>query len=322
MAVCPSGACGFDVLAAKFCFIFGEDSASLETENMADVDRLRDIIMSPGCSVAPGAYDAWSARLIEQAGFPLCYLTGFGASASHLGAPDIGLITGTEMADLAARVAEAVSIPVIADADTGYGNALNVRHIVRAYRRAGVAAMQLEDQEFPKRCGHLDGKHLVAADEMVSKIEAAKDEAEDSLLIIARTDARAVLGFEEALERGHAYEEAGADILLIEAPRNLDELERVGQEFPKTPLLANIVEGGKTPYLSADVLGKIGFAVAIYPITTLLAATGSIKKALSQMRDDGGVALEQLPSFSDLHDVSGLDGYLDDARGTSAKGKP
>ncbi len=288
---------------------------------MADADKLRDIIVSPGCSVAPGAYDAWSARLIEQAGFPLCYLTGFGASASHLGAPDIGLMTGSEMADLAARVAGAVSIPVIADADTGYGNALNVRHTAQAYRRAGVAAMQLEDQEFPKRCGHLEGKQVVAAGDMVSKIKAAKDEAGNDLLIVARTDARAVLGLNEALARGHAYREAGADILFIEAPRDVDELARLTQEFPNTPLLANIVEGGKTPYLSAKVLGEIGFSLAIYPITALLAATGAMRQALSQMRDDGGVAPGELPSFSDLHEISGLDEYLDDAReaGTEEK---
>ena len=288
---------------------------------MADADKLRDIIASPGCSVAPGAYDAWSARLIEQAGFPLCYLTGFGASASHLGAPDIGLMTGSEMADLAARVAGAVSIPVIADADTGYGNALNVRHTAQAYRRAGVAAMQLEDQEFPKRCGHLEGKQVVAAGDMVSKIKAAKDEAGNDLLIVARTDARAVLGLNEALARGHAYREAGADILFIEAPRDVDELARLTQEFPNTPLLANIVEGGKTPYLSAKVLGEIGFSLAIYPITALLAATGAMRQALSQIRDDGGVALGELPGFSDLHEISGLDEYLDDAReaGTERK---
>ena len=281
---------------------------------MADADKLRDIIASPGCSVAPGAYDAWSARLIEQAGFPLCYLTGFGASASHLGAPDIGLMTGTEMAGLAARVAGAVSIPVIADADTGYGNALNVRHTARAYRRAGVAAMQLEDQEFPKRCGHLEGKQVVAVGEMVSKIKAAKDEAGNDLLIVARTDARAVLGLNEALARGHAYREAGADILFIEAPRDVDELARLTQEFPNTPLLANMVEGGKTPYLSAEVLSEIGFSLAIYPITALLAATGAMRQVLSQMRNDGGLALGELPSFSDLHEISGLDEYLDDAR--------
>ena len=281
---------------------------------MADADKLRDIIASPGCSVAPGAYDAWSARLIEQAGFPLCYLTGFGASASHLGAPDIGLMTGTEMAGLAARVAGAVSIPVIADADTGHGNALNVRHSARAYRRAGVAAMQLEDQEYPKRCGHLEGKQVVAVGEMVSKIKAAKDEAENDLLIVARTDARAVLGLNEALARGHAYREAGADILFIEAPRDVDELARLTQEFPNTPLLANMVEGGKTPYLSAEVLSEIGFSLAIYPITALLAATGAMRQVLSQMRNDGGLALGELPSFSALHEISGLDEYLDDAR--------
>lgn len=280
---------------------------------MAAVQSLRDIILSPGCTVAPGAYDAWSARLIEKAGFPLCYLTGFGASASHLGAPDIGLMTGTDMAELAARMVASVSIPVVADADTGYGNALNVRHTVRAYRRAGVAGIQLEDQEFPKRCGHLEGKQVVSATEMVAKIKAAKDEAGDDLLIVARTDSRAVLGLQEALERGHAYWNAGADILFIEAPRDLNELRVIAREFPEIPLLANIVEGGKTPYLSSQVLGEIGFALAIYPVTALLAATGAMQDILAQLSGIGHVNLDKLPTFSDLHEVSGLSNYLDDA---------
>ena len=288
---------------------------------MRNVDTLRQIIGSPGCAVAPGAYDSWSARLIEQAGFPLCYLTGFGASASHLGAPDIGLMTGSEMAGLAGRVAATVSVPVMADADTGYGSVLNVRHTVKAYRRAGVAAMQLEDQESPKRCGHLEGKQVVEVAEMVAKIKAAKDEAGDDLLIIARTDARAVLGLDDALARGHAYHEAGADILFIEAPRDLDELGVVTQELHHAPLLANMVEGGKTPYLSADVLGEMGFSVAIYPITALLAATGAVRQALSQMRSEDGVVQADMPSFSDLHDISGLDEYLDDARDLDDEGK-
>ena len=280
---------------------------------MAAVQSLRDIMLSPGCAVAPGAYDAWSARLIEKAGFPLCYLTGFGASASHLGAPDIGLMTGTDMAELAARMVASVSIPVVADADTGYGNALNVRHTVRAYRRAGVAGIQLEDQEFPKRCGHLEGKQVVSATEMVAKIKAARDEAGDDLLIVARTDSRAVLGLQEALERGHAYWNAGADILFIEAPRDLNELRVIAREFPEIPLLANIVEGGKTPYLSSQVLGEIGFALAIYPVTALLAATGAMQDILAQLSGIGHVNLEKLPTFSDLHEVSGLSNYLDDA---------
>ena len=281
---------------------------------MPNVDILRDIIGSPGCAVVPGAYDPWSARLIEQAGFPLCYLTGFGASASHLGAPDIGLMTGSEMAGLAGRIAAAVSIPVIADADTGYGNVLNVRHTVKEYRRAGVAAIQLEDQESPKRCGHLEGKTVVEAGEMVAKIRAAKDEAGGDLLIVARTDARAVLGLDEALARGQAYHEAGADILFVEAPRDLDELAIITRELNQAPLLANMVEGGKTPYLSANKLGDIGFSLAIYPITILLAATGAVRRVLSQMCGESGVVPADMPSFSDLHDISGLDEYLDDAR--------
>jgi len=280
---------------------------------MAKSKVLKGLVSAPGCIVAPGAYDAWSARLIEQAGFPLCYLTGFGASASHLGAPDIGLMSGNEMSGLTARIVASVSIPVIADADTGYGNTLNVRHTVRAYKRSGAAAMQIEDQEFPKRCGHLEGKRVIAADEMVLKIKAAKEEAADDLLIVARTDSRATHGLKEALQRGHAYREAGADILFIEAPQDLDELSVVGKEFPDTPLLANIVEGGKTPRLSAQALGDLGFSLAIYPVTALLAATGALQNILMQLNQTGGVAVDGLPTFTDLHEVSGLRGYLDDA---------
>ena len=281
---------------------------------MAHAAALRQILETPTCSVAPGAFDAWSAKLVERAGFEICYLTGFGASASHLGAPDIGLMTSTEMANLAGRVANAISIPVIADADTGYGNTINVRHTAKLYSQAGVAAMQLEDQEFPKRCGHLDGKQVVPTADMVDKIKAAKDEVGTELLIVARTDARAVFDLEIALERGQAYKEAGADILFIEAPRTEPEMKTICTTFPSTPLIANIVEGGKTPFLNGDELTKIGFSIAIYPITTLLASTKTIQHALNQLRTNTEISPQDIASFSDLHDISGLDEYLTDAR--------
>ena len=283
---------------------------------MAYASGLRKALKSQTCCVAPGAYDAWSAKLVERAGFEMCYLTGFGASASHLGAPDIGLMTSTEMANLASRVADAISIPVIADADTGYGNSVNVRHTAKLYMRAGVAAIQLEDQEFPKRCGHLDGKQVVSEADMVDKIKAAKDEIGSELLIVARTDARAILGLENALERGNAYKEAGADILFIEAPRTRDEMQEICKNFPDTPLIANMVEGGKTPYLSGKELTDIGFSIAIYPITTLLASTGMVEQVLRQLKSSDKISLNDIPSFSDLHDISGLDEYLADARTT------
>jgi 2-methylisocitrate lyase-like PEP mutase family enzyme len=288
----------------------------MQGAKMAYADRLHKALKSQTCCIAPGAYDAWSAKLIERAGFEMCYLTGFGASASHLGAPDIGLMTSTEMANLASRVASAISIPVIADADTGYGNTVNVRHTAKLYTRAGVAAMQLEDQEFPKRCGHLDGKQVVSVVDMVDKIKAAKDEVGSELLIVARTDARAILGLENALDRGYAYKEAGADILFIEAPRTLDEMQEICRNFPDTPLIANMVEGGKTPYLSGKELTEIGFSIAIYPITTLLASTGMIEHVLRQLKNSDKISPNDIPSFSDLHDISGLDNYLADARTT------
>jgi len=289
---------------------------AVQGAKMAYASGLRKALKSQTCCVAPGAYDAWSAKLVERAGFEMCYLTGFGASASHLGAPDIGLMTSTEMANLASRVADAISIPVIADADTGYGNSVNVRHTAKLYMRAGVAAIQLEDQEFPKRCGHLDGKQVVSEADMVDKIKAAKDEIGSELLIVARTDARAILGLENALERGNAYKEAGADILFIEAPRTRDEMQEICKNFPDTPLIANMVEGGKTPYLSGKELTDIGFSIAIYPITTLLASTGMVEQVLRQLKSSDKISLNDIPSFSDLHDISGLDEYLADARTT------
>lgn len=274
----------------------------------------RALIASPGCTIAPGAYDPWSAKLVAQAGFDLCYMSGFGVSAAHLGVPDIGLMTGSQMADCAARIADAVTIPVIADADTGYGNAVNMRHTARAYWRAGVAGVQIEDQEFPKRCGHLDGKTVAPLPPMLDKIRAVKDTAGDDLLVVARTDARATHNLDEALSRGAAFHQAGADVIFIEAPRDRAELEKVTAHFPDVPVVANMVEGGKTPYLDAETLGGIGFSLAIFPITGLLAATRAVTDTLATLKAKGQADRAAIASFDDLHVTSGLADYLAFAR--------
>ena len=259
--------------------------------------------------LAPGCYDALSARLVEEAGFAVAYMTGFGSSAGHLGRPDVGLMTMPEMVDNARRIAAAVSIPVIADADTGYGNPINVIRTVREYEAAGVAAIHLEDQVAPKRCGHMEGKQVIPAAEMVEKIRAAADARRSSdFLLIARTDARAVEGLDAALERGHLYREAGADVLFIEAPQSDAEIERVAREFPDVPQLFNWAEGGKTPPVSRDRLAELGFAIVIFPISTLLAATRAMREVLARIRAEGSPAsvLSELPRFAEFTDFIGL----------------
>jgi 2-methylisocitrate lyase-like PEP mutase family enzyme len=278
---------------------------------MASAARLRELVHAPGCTLAPGAYDAWSARLIEQAGFEACYLGGYGAAASMLAMPDLSLITASQMADCAARVADAVSIPVIADADTGFGNLLNLRHTVRSYLRAGVAAIQIEDQDFPKRSGHLDGKSVVDRDQMIAKVKVIKDIVGDDLLVVARTDSRATDGLDEALARGTAYARAGADIVFVEAPLSRDELAQIGQAGETgTPMLANMTEGGKTPYLPAEELARLGFAIVIFPVTTLLAATRALQTTLGGLMRDGAVHPSALPGLADLNNISGVAEHL------------
>lgn len=275
--------------------------------------RLRALLAaSPqaGPLVAPGAYDALSARLVEQAGFDAVYMTGFGTSASLLGRPDIGLATGSEMADNARRIAAAVELPVIADADTGYGNALNVLRTVGVYEQAGIAGIQLEDQVTPKRCGHMSGKQVVPLAEMVGKIHAAVDARRDpDLVLIARTDAAAVDGLDAAIERAHAFREAGADVLFVEAPTTDADIARVAGELAGTaPLLFNWAEGGKTPPLPLDRIRELGFALVLYPIATLLAATAGIRSILATMRADGtpAAALSGVPTFDEFTDLIGL----------------
>jgi len=275
-------------------------------------ERFRRMLDGGGIVVAPGAYDAWSARLVEQAGFKAVYMTGYGASASVLGAPDLGLMTATEMASQAARLSAAVNLPLIADADTGFGNPLNVMRTVSLYEAAGVSAIQFEDQPMPKKCGHMENKQVVATAEMVARIRAAMAARSDrNFLIIARTDARAVHGLDEALRRGEAYQKAGADILFIEAPESDEEMVTICRTFRGVPLLANVVEAGKTPYHRTGELEEMGFSLAIFPISTLLAATRAIFGALEEIRDKGRlVGTTPTVDFKTFNRMMGLEDYL------------
>src|ERR671916_638414 len=229
----------------------GDHVADLLRSGPAPRARLRELLAGPLPVVAPGAYDALSARLVEQAGFDVVYMTGFGTTASLIGRPDVGLLGGAEMVDNARRIVAAVDVPVIADADTGYGNAINVVRTVRSYEQAGVAGIQLEDQVMPKKCGHMSGKLLIGADEMVGKVRAAAEARRDpDLLIVARTDAVAVTGTDDAIARARAFADAGADVLFVEAPTSEADIERVATELRgAAPLVFNWAEGGRTPPL-------------------------------------------------------------------------
>jgi 2,3-dimethylmalate lyase len=272
--------------------------------------RLRELLAGPEPVVAPGAYDALSARLVEQAGFGVVYMTGFGSTASLIGRPDVGLLTGTEMIDNARRIVAAVDVPVIADADTGYGNAVNVVRTVQGYEQAGVAGIHLEDQVMPKKCGHMSGKAVIGVDEMVGKIRAAVAARRDpDLLLIARTDAAAVDGIATAIARGRAYADAGADLLFVEAPTSEDDIATVAAELHGVaPLVFNWAEGGRTPPLSLDRIAELGFSLVLFPIGTLLAATAGIRALLATLRTDGtpAAALPGLPTFDGFTDLIGM----------------
>jgi 2,3-dimethylmalate lyase len=271
--------------------------------------RFRELLTAPGPVLLPGCYDALGARLIEQAGFDAVYMTGFGTAASFLGRPDVGLLTATEMVDNARRIAAATDLPVIADADTGYGNPINTIRTVQDYERAGVAGIHIEDQVMPKRCGHMENKQVIAADEFVAKIEAAvAARVNPDFTIIARTDARAPLGLEEALRRARSVHAAGADVLFVEALQGVDEIELVARELAGIPLLFNWAEGGKTPPLPLERLTELGFAMVIMPISLLLAATQAMQQALAAIKEHGtpvGI-LDGLPKFGEFTDLIGL----------------
>lgn len=287
---------------------------------MSSASRLRQRLAAGPVLVAPGAHDALTARLVERAGFEAVYFTGAGFSYTHLGAPDLGLVTLTETAWRVGTVAEATRLPVIVDADDGYGGPFNVARTVRMLEAAGAAAIQLEDQVAPKRCGHLAGKQVVPADVMVGKIRAATDARRDpALVIVARTDARAVEGLDAALERAHCYREAGADVLFVEGPESREELVRVARELPP-PVMVNMVEGGVSPLLPAHELESMGYRLVIFPGTAVRAAAAAILRALEVLRRDGSTdgLRDQMLSFRELNELLGLEDYrVREARYTS-----
>ena len=258
--------------------------------------------------LAPGIYDALSGLIAEQSGARAVYLSGASIAYTRFGRSDVGLVSVSEVHDTLAAVTDRIKIPIIVDADTGFGNALNVQRTIRNFERAGAAAIQIEDQSFPKRCGHLDGKVLIKTDEMVGKVKAAVDARKTSdTLIIARTDARAVEGLQEAIDRAHTYEEAGADILFIEAPRSVDELKVIRKSFHlNTPLLANMVEGGKTPVKTADDLKSLGFNIVIFPGGAVRAATFQLQEYYAGLLENGSNA-----EFSKrMHDFDSLNALI------------
>jgi 2,3-dimethylmalate lyase len=256
----------------------------------------------------PGVHDALSARLAEQSGFSAVYMSGSAVTASLLGQPDIGMITQTEMVEQARRIVEAVEVPLICDADTGYGNPLNTRRTVRLFESVGVAGIQLEDQTFPKRCGHFDRKEVISLQDMVAKVSSAVDARRDaSFVLIARTDARAVRGLDEAIERGLAYGDAGADIIFIEAPESEDELQRIVHTVP-FPLLVNMVEGGRTPQLPFDALVDLGFKIVLYPTAGIRSVMKTLKLLYQDLLEAGSTAdlLDRLVGFDERNEVTGL----------------
>lgn len=254
---------------------------------------------------APGVYDLISAKIADTMGFDAIYMTGYGTVASHLGLPDAGIATYADMLNRVERIAAMTRTPLIADGDTGYGGLLNVRHTVRGYEAAGAAAIQLEDQQFPKKCGHTPGRRVVPVEEMVRKIEVAvESRRSDDFLIIARTDARTSLGLDEAIARAQAYQAAGADILFVESPESEEEMARIGAAFER-PLLINLVDGGSTPMLPRARLQEMGFSIAIYPVTGFLAAGAALQSVYRTLRRDGSgeaidVPLYPFPEFSKL----------------------
>ncbi len=273
--------------------------------------KLKNQISQDGIIKAPGVYDSLTALIAEKVGFNALYLTGAGVSYTTLGAPDLGFITASEMVSKASYICETVNIPVIADGDTGYGNALNVRRTIKDYEKAGVAAIQLEDQQFPKKCGHMSDKRIIPAQEMEGKIKAAVDaRTDENFQIIARTDARETDSLEEAIERAHGYADAGADIIFIEAPRTQAEMIQIAESL-NSPLVANMVEGGKTPLLPAEILMDIGFKLVIYPNSVTRMVAKSAEKVYSEIKHKGTTneLQDEMFQFNELNQILNIDYY-------------
>ena len=274
------------------------------------VENLRELMAQPGAHVMPACFDALSARMIERAGFKATFMSGFAVSAARLGLPDTGLISYAEMLEQGRNICSATSIPVIGDADTGYGNALNVKRTIQGYAQAGFACAMIEDQVAPKRCGHTRGKQVVTREEALGRIQAAVDAREEGadILIMARTAARATDGFEEAMWRIKAFSEIGADILFLEAPESEEEMRAFcdGVEGPK---MANLVEQGDTPLLPTDILGEMGYKIVLYPLTMLNSAMTAMEKGLEALKE--GRKPDGLSDFSHLRDIVGFPDYYD-----------
>ena len=270
--------------------------------------HLRQRLAKKELLVAPGVYDGISARIADQMGFEALYMTGYGTVASNLGLPDAGIATYNDMVGRVGVIAGGTKSPLIADGDTGYGGLLNVQYTVRGYEKAGAVAIQLEDQEFPKKCGHMLGRRVVPVEDMVDKIKVAvASRNSDDFLIIARTNSRTTHGLDEALRRMEAYDRAGADILFIESPESLDEMRKIGQTFGK-PLLANMVEGGRTPIADRKTLEELGYSIAIFPAFGFLAAGEALRQVYRQLKETGSSVGGNVPlyKFSEFSELMGF----------------
>ena len=272
--------------------------------------KLRDLLLEDNLIVAPGAFDGLSARLVEQAGFPAIYASG-GAIARSAGFPDIGLLSFTEVLQRLEHMIEVTTIPIIADADTGFGNEVNVKRTIKAYQRLGIAACHIEDQTFPKRCGHLDDKHLIPTKDMLIKIQAAKEVANTDFMLIARTDAIATEGLNAAIDRANAYAHAGADIIFVEAPTSLQQIEDIAKQVT-APKLINMFQGGKTPIVPAKRLQELGYRIVIIPSDLQRAAIKAIQTTLAAIKQDGDShrVQDQLTSFNEREEIIGTKSYF------------
>jgi len=275
---------------------------------MTQAQKIRDALQQKGVLVMPGVYDCLSAKIASRSGFEVIFITGYSVSATFLGEPDFGLLTQTELLAASQRICSVTPLPVIVDADTGYGNAVNVIRTVRELIRGGAAGMFLEDQIWPKRCGHMKGKQVVPLEEYLNKLRAAIDaRGQDDFFIVARTDARQALGLEEAIRRGRAFKEAGADAVFIEAPNTKEEMREIGRSVPG-PLVANMIERGVTPLMGPEELKDLGFQLIVWPLGPLYASARALENVYSTLRRAGTTheIMDRLISFEDFHDIIGL----------------
>jgi len=276
---------------------------------MKKAEQIQKVLNQKGALVMPGVYDSLSAKIARRAGFEVIFITGYSLSATLLGEPDFGLLTQTEMLASAQRICAAVEIPVIVDADTGYGNAINVMRTVEELIRVGAAGMFLEDQVWPKRCGHMKGKQVIPLEEQIKKLQAAREaRGESGLYIVARTDARQALGLKEAIRRGVAFKEAGADAVFIEAPESREEMREVARHVPG-PLVANMIERGVTPLMTPEELRELGFQLIVWPLSPLYAAARALQEVYTTLRQKGSTRemMDRLISFNEFHEIVGLE---------------